>query len=517
MMNIEHIVELFYRDYYLIEKNNKIPVAFKKIKFDKLRFYIFSNINRINEFKNLDEFIDYFSTKYFQENFSLDSLAKIDYLEIEKKILNITYSFYTNLDRIKILEKSISESLAIKIFGISIFDIYNITALIILRVLLYNDYIYYYKMTSNERLSFFGSVRPKCSFTAEELHKLNSDIDINKINTYLDLFSINLDEISKVEDTKRIINNKNRYVVMFMNEFCTFLFNYCEFCIIDYLFKTDHNKLDDYYDKRGSVFEEYVKNILNIIFSNVLSNAVYIDDKSRKMEIDNLIIEEDVCYNFECKSSNFNIYDLTSSSEVLKKLRKSFGRGYFSIDTFHKTIKNKKEILKLEINNQQKEYNLKGKEIVSFNVTMYPIDFLSTSIHLFDEESNKNIDTFPITINILDLHSIILACSIDKNVFKRYSIERFYSINEMDKLKIDCDEIDAFGYVLDKTLRNGYQMLKGMSSCNYEQHVVIGNSAYRENLNQKLAFYGFNVLADTVLNSTNLKTLKKMIYKRLSS
>lgn len=48
-------------------KNNKIPVAFKKIKFDKLRFYIFSNINRINEFKNLDEFIDYFSTKYFQE------------------------------------------------------------------------------------------------------------------------------------------------------------------------------------------------------------------------------------------------------------------------------------------------------------------------------------------------------------------------------------------------------------------------------------------------------------------
>lgn len=110
MMNIEHIVELFYRDYYLIEKNNKIPVAFKKIKFDKLRFYIFSNINRINEFKNLDEFIDYFSTKYFQENFSLDSLAKIDYLEVEKKILNITYSFYTNLDRIKILEKSISES-----------------------------------------------------------------------------------------------------------------------------------------------------------------------------------------------------------------------------------------------------------------------------------------------------------------------------------------------------------------------------------------------------------------------
>ena len=76
MMNIEHIVELFYRDYYLIEKNNKIPVAFKKIKFDKLRFYIFSNINRINEFKNLDEFIDLFFNKIFSRKFLFGFISK---------------------------------------------------------------------------------------------------------------------------------------------------------------------------------------------------------------------------------------------------------------------------------------------------------------------------------------------------------------------------------------------------------------------------------------------------------
>lgn len=162
---------------------------------------------------------------------------------------------------------------------------------------------------------------------------------------------------------------------MYMKEFCTFVFNYCENCIIDYLRKIDKKLLQDYYDKRGSVFEKYVKNVVGIIYPNVLSKVKYVDNKSRKMEIDNLIIEDDICLNFECKSSGFNIYELSSSDDTLKKLRNAFGRGYFSIDTFHKTIENEGGIIELEIDNKKKIYNLKDKKIVSFNVTMYPIDF----------------------------------------------------------------------------------------------------------------------------------------------
>lgn len=374
-MNIEQVIELFYEDYYLNDQSRSELNVFKKIRFDKLGFYIFSNINKVNEFTNLNEFIQYYSAKYFEKTFSLNSLSKIDYLEVEKKIGNISYPFYVNIDRLKILEKSISENIAITIFGISICDIYNITGLIILRILLYNDYILHQKTMTYERLKFFGKTEVDCFFTAQELQKLNSDITINKIRMYLDVFSIELDKISKVEDTKRIINMKGKYVVMYMKEFCTFVFNYCENCIIDYLRKIDKKLLQDYYDKRGSVFEKYVKNVVGIIYPNVLSKVKYVDNKSRKMEIDNLIIEDDICLNFECKSSGFNIYELSSSDDTLKKLRNAFGRGYFSIDTFHKTIENEGGIIELEIDNKKKIYNLKDKKIVSFNVTMYPIDF----------------------------------------------------------------------------------------------------------------------------------------------
>lgn len=353
-MNIEQVIELFYEDYYLNDQSRSELNVFKKIRFDKLGFYIFSNINKVNEFTNLNEFIQYYSAKYFEKTFSLNSLSKIDYLEVEKKIGNISYPFYVNIDRLKILEKSISENIAITIFGISICDIYNITGLIILRILLYNDYILHQKTMTYERLKFFGKTEVDCFFTAQELQKLNSDITINKIRMYLDVFSIELDKISKVEDTKRIINMKGKYVVMYMKEFCTFVFNYCENCIIDYLRKIDKKLLQDYYDKRGSVFEKYVKNVVGIIYPNVLSKVKYVDNKSRKMEIDNLIIEDDICLNFECKSSGFNIYELSSSDDTLKKLRNAFGRGYFSIDTFHKTIENEGGIIELEIDNKKK-------------------------------------------------------------------------------------------------------------------------------------------------------------------
>ena len=79
-------------------------------------------------------------------------------------------------------------------------------------------------------------------------------------------------------------------------------------------------------------------NILINIYDDAITNAKYIDDKSRKMELDNLIIKDDICINFECKSSGFNIYNAHNDAETMMDMKKAFGRGYFSIDTFHRTL-----------------------------------------------------------------------------------------------------------------------------------------------------------------------------------
>ena len=80
-------------------------------------------------------------------------------------------------------------------------EFYNITGLIILRVLIYNDYIYRKNMTCNDRMIFFGTTKPTCWFSAEEINILNKNIelefiaksiaalrtsDIDKINIYVE-------------------------------------------------------------------------------------------------------------------------------------------------------------------------------------------------------------------------------------------------------------------------------------------------------------------------------------------
>ena len=70
----------------------------------------------------------------------------------------------------------------------------------------------------------------------------------------------------------------------------------------------------------------------------------------------------------------------------------------------------------------------------------------------------------------------------EKNVailFEIYAKERFFSINNIKKFKIDYDEIDAFGYVTDNSLNNGYKLMKKLANVNpnVEQHIMINNSA----------------------------------------
>lgn len=141
---------------------------------------------------------------------------------------------------------------------------------------------------------------------------------------------------------------------------------------------------------------------------------------------------------------------------------------------------------------------------------------MSTSIHFFDKESKNSISVFPITINVIDLHSIILLSNINKKLFEIYAKERFFSINNIKKFKIDYDEIDAFRYVTDNSLNNGYKMMKKLANVNPndEQHIMINNSAYRKEVNARLASFGVYVLVDELLDVDLKRVFEKMFSKK---
>ena len=77
------------------------------------------------------------------------------------------------------------------------------------------------------------------------------------------------------------------------------------------------------------------------------------------------------------------------------------------------------------------------------------------------------------------------------------------------------NEIDAFGYVTDDSLNNGYKMLKKLANINpnVEQHIMINNSVYRKEVNSILESFGVLALADELLE-TDLKRVVEKIFSK---
>jgi hypothetical protein len=82
----------------------------------------------------------------------------------------------------------------------------------------------------------------------------------------------------------------------------------------------------------------------------------------------------------------------------------------------------------------------------------------------------------------------------------------------MGELKIDIDEIDAFGFILDDTLKNGYNTIKKSltNERNIEFSIMINNSVYRNDVNNRINFYGLNVFADEFLNKKSKEAFNRI-------
>lgn len=504
MYNKKDIVEKFYNDNWLGKFIEEYRINIRED--EKVMKFILSNINQINEYKDFNEYIEYFSKECWK-NIRKNIFDKNNSLEIEKNIINIKYPFILNIQRLEILSNALTEEQEKIIFGISILDIINITYLIILRLNTYNIYnVYKERIVKKNIIKVFGTKDPTCWFSAENINIFNKNIKLESIKKYFELFSINIEAISEEKDTIKIIKENDNYTLIYFEEFCTYIFNECERLIITYFKNLEGNKLNSYYEKRGKSFEKYVRFILENRYNKIIKNAKYIDNISRKMELDNLIIKDDICLNFECKSSKFDIYDCNTDNETIETIKKAFGRGYYSINTFHETIEKNRSIIELEIENKKRKINLGDKKVISFNVTLYPVEFLSTSIHFLNEELIKNISTFPITINIIDLCSIFGICNYKG--FEYYAKERFFSINCIKKLKIDYDEIEAFGFILDRNT-DTYKIIKELGNLNQDirQEIIINNGKYREELNQELNERGIGF----VINNFIEKELREII------
>ena len=317
----------------------------------------------------------------------------------------------------------------------------------------------------------------KCYFTRKEFYSFFQDK--KEIDNILSFITVDIKKQSKKTDSTKLIHYNNKYYLFFIWDFLYNLFDEIEYVIIKQFDNTD-----EYYTKKGKEFEKlcYDKLIESYPKSKVYNNIEYYY-KEGNHEID-LVLELPNSYLiFECKSSEFNINKIETNKLLYEKLKKSFGRGFKTINDLNEYI--------IEGNNEF--YYNKGRKKICFdfenhdvyfvNLSLYNIEYLQTQIQKISSDKLRPVNIYPICWNYMDFGSIIKLSPINIMLFERYLERRTKLLNKKKKLTFDIDELDVFGFLTQPMYDHVYEMFIN-SNPNVDENFIISNGAYRRDFNQ---------------------------------
>jgi hypothetical protein len=482
------IINAIYHEYFL---NDLVASESFDFTLDADRIYVIRNINKFDNLSK-QEIIENVRNRF------LSFINSDDPNVVDKQTLHITHPLYISIQRCLILFETIKKISDIDL-KMDFEEFTTITHMIIFRVLLYNTYAMY-SITNeiehyyNSFKCIFGKEKISNWFTAEEIHSLNKNISIAKINNYLDLFSIDISSINSVLDPFKIIKNSksNEYTLIFLHDFTYNLYQMLEDIILSKFNKNDQ-KISEYGNIRGTMFEKYIVLLLNDSISkkNIYTNYYYRDIDGNDSELDVLVEFDNLLLNIECKSSRFDPMLANNPGILDDRFIKAYKRSYESIDRFQRTIEGK-QIITLRKEGSKKLLDIRNKKVVSVHATAYDMRYISTEIQRNIITSLPKYKYFPININCIDLQCMLLEIRFggkgDKN-FQKYLMNRFEMINSQKNLKFDVDEIDVYGYFIDENESNikTLNILKEYANIDIQIDLMISNGIYREKINKELS------------------------------
>lgn len=504
-MNHIEIIENIYHAYFSNEEHNMFD-----FRLDTDFIYAVQKIMELSGM-NSKEISDYVRQRF------VGMLSSEDPNIVNKLTLHLRFPLYTSLQRCLILFETKDRFDGID-FDLNFFEFSTISHLIIFRIMLYNIYHYFLinELMDEKLESAFNEVfHKKLSiwFNAEELTKLNSEIDLNLIQKYLDFYSIEVENIKSNIDPFKIIKSELGYTVIFLHDYSYNLYQTME----DNFIQSFHgdSKLSFSYGKlRGEMFEKYTYMLLKDFISTdkIHKNYFYKDIDGKTSELDFIVEFSDVVLNIECKSAKFDTF-LADSGKVLNdRFISAYKRSYDSIDRFQRTIKNRTN-LTLKKEGSRKVIDLKNKEVISIHLTAYDMKYIASEIQRDIIPSMEKYEFYPININCIDFQCMLLDIGFggfgDKRI-TAYFKKQFKIINTIKGLKFDMDEMDVYGFITSQSEENQKTLKLFEENSNSTIDFLISNGIYRNQLNKELSrMFLDNRIED--FTSTNLHDFLKTL------
>ena len=474
VIKLDFLLKEIYLNYFNLKHTLKFSLDGEFIKF-------------VYELRNIDD--KNFNAKKYIKNYNNSISEKIintlnndvkDQFLTEKEFLHFTYPLEQTITRLQIIYITIGQKKWKQIFNFEYELFINLLGIIIFRINLFN--IYYLEKEKKKKKEYEMAFPYSTNYfiTKEELCNFfhNNDKSIDQI---LKTISIEIKNIKKIDDTSLLLKFQNKYVLYFVWDFLYNIYDVLENKVITYYKEND--KIDNYYSNRGKTFEKYCFKILIDTFpkSNIFRGLNYKDNFGNH-EIDILLETLDNIIIFECKSSKFDIKKTKNDKEMKNAFLKAFGNGFKTVNDFYKYINNNGNKLYSKQSKKNFSFDFKNKDIVFINLSLYNIEYLQTCVQKLDKNLLDPVDIYPINWNFIDFLTIMDLAKYNATPVFEYLHKRFEILNKNKNLKLDVDEIDAFGFLTDNNNDRVYKMLIN-DNHNIDTEFMINNGIYREQVN----------------------------------
>ncbi len=255
-------------------------------------------------------------------------------------------------------------------------------------------------------------------------------------NNFLNIFAVDINEIQNDNYGKIYVDN-DKVFILYIPEFVDYIIYKIEEDVKKILSK---ELIDEYYTNKGKRFEVLVYDLVKKHFEECYHTVLYYPNDSKIVELDILVKNNDDLIAFECKSGTFIKNNSVNEEHLISKISNKTKKAYDSLKKLNDYFFDCNEY---DFVVDEKHIIGKAESLICIHVSMYPMDFISSNLHVkFDEYyDEKN----PIlTLSYEHLYAILLDSYINKIDVIEYFKKRKKCIKEYKDIYFDVNELDLY-------------------------------------------------------------------------
>lgn len=281
----------------------------------------------------------------------------------------------------------------------------------------------------------------------DEIKKVCWQIEKKDFDIFCEKYAFNLGN-KKVSELKgeKFYRNGDKYFVLCIEEFLEYILIKTE-----RLFKESctNEEFSNYQRKKGFAFEEFVFSQFKGFYKNAVHSVYYYPQKDKVAEIDILLQEENYLLIIECKSGTIELKSASTDEEIRKKIDNKVKKAYNTLENANNYVA-LNERYKFSNKSNVVEGESKDKEVLCLHLSMYPLDAISSNVHVLNEKYIGESGNPKITMSFEHFLAICLDCYVRGMAIGTYLKQRKKNIIEHPQAHFDNNELDLYYQLTNK-------------------------------------------------------------------